>query len=404
MSSGIDTSPECQDNKNHCDKNISALKLIFLLGIISLFGSFVSDATRSVMGPFLLTLGASGAIVGLVTGLGEFSAYGLRIISGYYLDQKRKFWQTFAIGYGLLFTIPLLFFTRTWELAAVFLISERVGKAIRAPSRDTILSYATDTTGRGWGFGIHKSLDQIGPVIGPVFMVFMLEMTGNYEAGFAYLTIPLVIMLLALLFVHRLAPRPEEYESIEKSHIQKDYYDFFIPYAVYLFLIMAGFASFPIISYHMALTGIVEYTRIPLYYSLAMIMTSIIALISGRVYDRKGVAIVGVFPVLNIIIAYNIFFGMESGFFTGMILWGIQIGMINTTLKATIADFSNISMRGTVYGILNAVFGTSWLLGSFAIGVLYDISVFHVMWFVVILQMLAVIVFIRMIYVLKKRS
>jgi hypothetical protein len=124
-----------------------AFQLIILLGIVSLFGDITYEGARSISGPYLATLGASAGIVGMVAGAGEFLGYGLRLVSGYFADRTKAYWLMMFIGYVLIGAIPLLAFAGHWQLAAVLLIVERMGKGIRSPARDTIISYAGKSIG-----------------------------------------------------------------------------------------------------------------------------------------------------------------------------------------------------------------------------------------------------------------
>src|SRR6185312_13814968 len=100
-------------------------------------------------------LGASGTAVGVVAGLGELLGYGLRLVSGYLADRTRQYWAMTFLGYGVnVLAVPLLAMAGRWEIAAALMIAERVGKAIRTPTRDAMLSHATAEVGHGWGFGL----------------------------------------------------------------------------------------------------------------------------------------------------------------------------------------------------------------------------------------------------------
>jgi MFS family permease len=180
-----------------------AYQFIMMMGVVSLFGDITYEGARSVTGPFLYTLGASAATVGLVAGLGEFLGYALRLVSGHWADRTGRYWLFAFIGYGLIFAIPLLALAGVWQVAALFIIAERMGKAIRAPSRDAILSYATSHVGRGWGFGIHEAFDQIGAVIGPIVLSTVLIAHGGYHKGFALLAIPALATLAMLALARR---------------------------------------------------------------------------------------------------------------------------------------------------------------------------------------------------------
>src|SRR5579871_3921881 len=117
-----------------------AIRFVVLLGFVSLFADMTYEGARSVAGPFLHTLGATGAIVGTVAGLGELAGYGS--------DRSRKYWPIAIAGYCInLLSVPLLALARNWPVAVVFLVLERTGRAIRNPAKSAMLSYATHETG-----------------------------------------------------------------------------------------------------------------------------------------------------------------------------------------------------------------------------------------------------------------
>jgi len=138
----------------------TATKFVILIGLISLFSDMTYEAARSITGPFLEILGTNGATVGWVAGFGELIGYGLRLLSGYLADKTKKYWVILILGYSLnLFSVPLLALAGFWQIAVVLMILERVGKAVRTPSRDALLSFATKKMGRGWGYGLHEAMD-----------------------------------------------------------------------------------------------------------------------------------------------------------------------------------------------------------------------------------------------------
>ena len=158
----------------------AALHFIILLGFVSLFADITYEGARSITGPYLSLLGASGAAVGLIVGTGELVGYGLRAVFGYICDKTRGYWPLTIIGYSVnLLAVPFLALATNWQWAAFFILLERFGKAIRTPARDTMLSYATKETGRGWGFGLHEALDQVGAIIGPLLIGVLLFFSGK---------------------------------------------------------------------------------------------------------------------------------------------------------------------------------------------------------------------------------
>ena len=128
----------------------SALKFVILLGVVSLLSDMTYEGARSINGPFLALLGAGATVVATVAGLGELIGYGLRLLSGYLTDQTKRYWTITLVGYALnLLAVPLLALAGRWEIAAALMLTERLGKAIRNPARDAMLSHAASTMGRG---------------------------------------------------------------------------------------------------------------------------------------------------------------------------------------------------------------------------------------------------------------
>ena len=143
----------------------TALRFVLLIGVLSFFADFTYEGSRSILGPFLALLGASGTVVGVVTGFGELLGYGLRLVSGRLADATRQYWPITIFGYVVqMASVPALALVDSWPAAAVLIILERVGKAIRNPPRDVMLSHATKEMGRGWGFGVHEALDGLAVV------------------------------------------------------------------------------------------------------------------------------------------------------------------------------------------------------------------------------------------------
>jgi predicted MFS family arabinose efflux permease len=189
----------------------SALRFVILIGVVSLFADMTYEGARSITGPYLALLGASGTIVGVVAGFGELIGYGLRLVSGYVSDRTGRYWSITFFGYLMnMLAVPLLALAGSWQLAAILIIAERAGKAIRNPPRDAMLSHATKEMGRGWGFGLHEALDQIGAVLGPLIVTAVLYFKGSYRTGFAVLLIPALLALSVLLVTRLFYPRPRD--------------------------------------------------------------------------------------------------------------------------------------------------------------------------------------------------
>src|SRR5271166_1508525 len=108
----------------------SAFQFVLTLGIVNLFADMVYEGGSSINGPYLSMLGAGAAAIGVISGVGEFLGYALRVAAGYISDKSGKYWLITFIGYAInLFAVPALALAGNWQLAAVFMIAERVGRA-----------------------------------------------------------------------------------------------------------------------------------------------------------------------------------------------------------------------------------------------------------------------------------
>jgi len=371
---------------NLIEKN--SLKFIFLLGLVSLFGDIIYEGARSIIGPFLSLLGASAVVVGLIVGLGEFFSYSLRLLSGYLADRTNRYWLMIFLGYGMLLAIPLLAWTKSWELACFLIILERIGKAIRTPARDAILSHVTERMGRGIGFGIHEALDQIGAIIGPLFLSFIFSLKKTYQTGFAFLFIPAIFLVIFLSLAKIKYPSFVSIEDkvfFKKEKISKNFWI----YTLFSFFTVAGFINFQIISYHFKTKMILSDINIPVFYAIAMGVDAIFALLIGKVYDKFGLACLLILPFLNIFIPFFIFTSYTSLILVGITIWGSVMGIQETIMRAAVADITPLSKRGIAYGIFNTIYGLAWFLGGGLIGFLYEISLNYVILAIICLQIIS---------------
>lgn len=396
---------EWRKNREISSQKTGALRFIVLMGVVSLFGDIVYEGARGVTGPYLALLGASASVVGLVGGLGEFIGYALRLFSGFMADRTKAYWLFTFIGYGLLVSIPLLSFAQSWQIAALLILLERAGKAFRSPARDTILSYATKEVGRGFGFGLHEALDQIGAIVGPLIFSAILFAGGNYRSGFSVLWIPAMMVPVVLCIARNRLPHPEKLEIAHESGSKNNtlFSKTFVLYSLFTFFAVAGFANFPLIAYHLKMKTIVGDAQIPALFALAMGVDALTALIIGKTYDRMGLKILIIVPLLSFFIPLLAFSDMLVGVIIGTILWGIVLGIHETIMRAAVADLTDINRRGSAYGIFNTLYGLSWLLGGTLMGMLYEHSVYTLMLLAALFEVVSIPLFLMLAKSLKSR-
>jgi MFS family permease len=373
-----------------------AIRFIVLLGVVSLFADMTYEGARSITGPYLALLGASATVVGFVSGFGELLGYGLRLGSGYLSDRTGRYWAITIAGYALnLFAVPLLALADRWDLAAVLIIAERAGRAVRTPARDAMLSHAGSQTGLGWGFGLHEALDQTGAVLGPLIVSGVLYLKGGYQTGFAMLIVPAVLSMAVLLTARATFPRPRDFDlappAIETTGLPRHFWI----YIVAVTCIAAGYADFPLIAFHFERAAVIGPAWIPALYAIAMASDAVAALVLGRLYDRIGIRTMLLATVASALAPPLAFLGGPASAVAAMVLWGIGMGAQESVMRAAIAALAPTSRRGTAYGLFNAAYGAAWFAGSVLLGVLYDWSILALVVASVAMQILAIPVLLR---------
>jgi MFS family permease len=368
----------------------TAIRFILLLGTISLFADMTYEGARGIAGPYLGVLGSSAVVVGVVAGLGELFGYCVRLLSGWIGDRTQRYWLVMLAGYALnLFSVPLLALTQHWQAAAILIVLERIGRGIRSPIRDAMLSHAANHTGLGWGFGVHEAMDQSGAVIGPLVVAAALYLHYGYRQAFAVLLVPALLSIGLLLVARFLYPRPRDFDltppALKPKGLRQNYWLFVIAMA----LIGAGSVDFALIGYHFGHTGVLSPPLIPVAFAVAMASDAAAALILGRLFDRFGMPAVIGGVALAAAASPLVFLGGAGAVLAGMVLWGVGMGTHESVNRAVVAGMTAPDRRATAFGILNAFFGVAWFLGSVAFGILYGYSVLAVVLVSLALQLCA---------------
>lgn len=387
-------------NKKH--KAISgAMAFIVLMGIVSLFSDMTHEGARSILGEYLNLAGASAATIGFVSGIGELCGYSLRLLSGFIADKTKKYWTLVIFGYTLqVLAIPALALIpeNGWLLACGLVILERVGKAIKKPAKNTLVSFAASEVGTGKGFAYQEFLDQIGAFLGPVmlFIVVSVKGTGNlfstYRVCFAILGVPALITIGLVIFSKVKYPNPEIFEKAEESREGFHFRKSFVYYMIAICLFAFGFADFTLITLHAAKTGAFPESALSLLYAAAMAVDAFAALFFGWLYDKIGLRALILSTLCSAFFSAFIFLSGNPWMMAiGIILWGIGMGAQESIMKAAVSGIIPKSMRSTGFGIFETGFGAAWFLGSWLLGALYDLDPAYLVAVSVSAQLLAVL-------------
>ncbi|HEU4909618.1 MAG TPA: MFS transporter [Propionibacteriaceae bacterium] len=394
---------------------LSPWRTVVGFGVVSLAADMVYEGARSVTGPLLASLGASAVLVGLISGAGEATALLLRLVFGSWADRSRRYWTLTFVGYGLTAVcVPALAITpflasAGLALACVLILGERLGKAVRSPAKTALLAHAATAVGLGRGFGVHQALDQIGAVAGPLLVAVIAAVAGAIWPAMAVLIIPGAVAMLMLVRIWRSMGNPvastEDTAPAERVGDQERRESLLsrvhgeLPGAFWLFAAAAaaasaGLVTFAVISYHLTQDHVVSIAAVPLIYAAAMGAEAVSALGSGWLFDRtKGGALLGL-PFLIAAVPVLAFAGSPLIAIVGVLLWGAAGGVLDSTVKALVADLVPPPRRATAYGIFAAVQGAAAIAGGVMAGALYERSLPILIAVVAVIQLVALILLI----------
>lgn len=382
---------------NNKKKMSQAMVFIILFGVVSLFSDMTHEGASSIRGAYLSLLGASAGVIGFVSGLGELIGYSMRYVFGKLTDKTKHYWPMTILGYVLdVLAVPALALVgeNGWIWACALLVIQRMGKAIKKPAKDTIMSFAASQEGIGKSFGLQEVLDQIGAFMGPVllYLVMLFKTNGTqfeiYSFCFAVLAIPGAITLILLLVTKHRFPNPEHFEPEPKDFVPFKMKRSFVLYIIGISLFAFGFIDYSIIIMHVSRTyshlasGLAETTSLissgtlPLLYAGAMLVDAVAALFFGLLYDKSGVKALVWSTLISAPFAVFVFmFDSVPMLLIGIALWGVGMGAQESILKAAVTSMVPKASRATGYGMFECSFGAFWFLGSWALGVLYDVNI-----------------------------
>ncbi len=365
---------------------------VLAFGVVSLLADMVYEGARSIIGPYLATLGASAFVVGLVAGVGEFIGYGLRVVSGYAVRRTQHYWTWTILGYALtVLSVPLIGVTGVLAPALLLYGTERLGKAVRAPAKDTLLSHASTATGRGSAFGVHQAMDQTGALLGPLLLAAVLGWReGDYRLAFGVLAVPGVLVLVLLFWLRSRVPDPRLYETPAEAVPPEDgdpvadaaaptvgapdrLPAIFWQYVAAIAVLSGGVASFPLLAYHAETRDLLATSQIPLLFAVAMAVDGVAGLVVGRWYDARGPVVLLAVPLAaaGSVVAFT---DTVALVWLGVAVWGVVNGVLDSTVKAVVTEIVDGGLRPVAFGWLALVRGAGLLVAGGLLGWAYDVS------------------------------
>jgi len=371
-----------------------AFRFVLTMGLVNLFGDMTYEGGGSINGPFLGMFGASAATISIIAGVGEFLGYSLRSVAGYVADRTGRYWAVSILGYAInLLAVPAMALAGSWQLAAVFILAERIGRAIRKPTVESMLSYTTGKFGKGWVFAVNTAMDETGATIGPLVVAAVLFLRGSYQTAYAILLVSSLLALSSLIAARIGFPVPSRLEQGNTASEKK-----FTP-AYWLYMaasscFAAGLMSYELISYYLTDAGVISRGWMPVVLAFATGCGVIANLALGWLHDRFGLGVTMAAVSLSALFTPLVFMGSLAAVLVAMPLWGIGYAVQDTLFKAIVADVLPEHRRGLAFGLFYTGYGCGWLVGSTAVGLLYEKGHLGVIVFAVTAQLLSLPFFI----------
>jgi MFS family permease len=372
-----------------------AFRFIFILGIANLFGDITYEGGAAINGQFLGSLGASAALVSIIAGLGEFLGYSCRSLSGYVADKTGKPWPITIIGYAInLFSVPAMALVPNWQTAAIFIFTERIGRAIRKPTVEAMLSYTTGKYGRGWVYALNTALDETGATMGPLIMALILYKGGSYRLGYTVLLASVILAIISVIAARIKFPIPSHLEETTDSTTKVN--SFITSFWIYMLggaCFAMGLMSYELISFHLLDTHSVNENWIPVLLAFATGMGVIANIVLGKLFDKFSLLTLISAIIISALFSPLAIFGGFWLIICSMPLLGIGYAIQDTLLKAVVAGILPKGRRNLAFGLFYTGYGGGWLIGSIAMGLLYEKTKLGLVLFMVLAQLSSIPLF-----------
>ena len=357
------------------------LRNVFAMGLVSFFTDFSTEMILGILPLYIVNnLGASKAILGTIEGSAELISYSMRMVSGSLSDKigKRKIFV--IIGYGLsTASKPFFAITTGWVGAFIVRATDRIGKGIRTTPRDALIADSIPETISGKAFGIHRTIDQLGAILGPIAAFAILQVM-DIRFVFLFSLIPGVVAIIILIyFVKEVVVK--RYSSTKVTMLsnigglvtKKENRPF-----VFL-LVVSGIFGLGAFNFSFILLKAsdlkIEESFIPIIYAVINVAHTAVGIPAGILADRIGkekVLIIGymVFVISTILMAI-----LSENPLSAYILasaFGIYLGIGETVQRAIIPKYVSSEMRGTAYGLYYLVAGVTFFVANVVFGFLWD--------------------------------
>ena len=353
-------------------------RTVVILGLASFFTDFSSEMIYPLLPLFLATVLGAGALeLGFIEGLAEATASILKVVSGYWTDRTRRRKPLIVSGYAVSgFFRPMIGLAVVWPMVLVLRFLDRVGKGLRTSPRDALIADVTPEAQRGAAYGLHRSMDHAGAVVGPLAASGLLLIPGvGVREVFLLAVVPAVITMVVLVAgIREPAPRADESTGVrvaplgDLASMGRDYRRLLVA----LFVFTLGNATDAFILVRLADVG-VSASHIALLWSAHSLVKMASNTVGGRVTDRLGHArtlACGWLMFASMYVAFAVFDSV-AGLVTVFLLYGLHFGLVEPSERALVAHLVPTNIRGRAFGFFHLTVGLGTLPASVGFGLLW---------------------------------
>jgi len=352
-------------------------KNVYRLGFVSFFTDFSSEMVLSILPVYILGLpGGSIATLGLIEGIAESLSYMLRAVSGIMSDKFRKRKIFILIGYGVSnLAKPLFAVTTTITQVLSIRVLDRIGKGIRTAPRDALISDSVSANQQGAAFGLHRTLDQLGAIVGPLTATMVMVWLGWTVKGVFWLSLlPGSMALFVILFGVKEIVASETREFNFLAGLKEVLKGKFLLLLVVVSVFSLGAFNFSFILLNAKEMGVSD-ALIPIVYTVVNVTHTAIAIPAGRLSDRIGkerVLLMGYIAFLASTALLAVAPSTIPSAYLIAAVFGVYMGVVETVQRAMIPGYVDSALRGTAYGVYYLVVGTCFFFANSVVGTLWE--------------------------------
>ena len=306
------------------------------------------------------------------------------LVSGVIVDRTKKAKPWIVIGYVLAgFSRPLIAIANSWLWVVAIRFTDRMGKGLRTSPRDALLAETVPENQRGITFGLHRSMDNAGAVIGPLLAAFLLAQGMPIQEIFLWAIVPAVIAIGLALYIQE----PSQSSAIPSYRFSWSLQG--MPTEFKRYLLVAGIFALGNSSDMFLLLRAKELgvpqEQIPLLWAAISLITTIFGTPLSALSDTMGRKRF----ILIAWLAFALFYigmGLPSAsiyqVFGLFIIYGLFKAAIEGVEKALVADLAPKGLTGTAFGWFNLINGLMLLPASIIFGWIYEsVSPMHAFMF-----------------------